>query len=124
MTQVFQNLIGNALKYCSPGEVHIRGTATRDGGMWRITVTDNGIGIDPGYHEEIFVMLRRLHTRQEYPGTGMGLAISKKHIEAAGGRIGVRSSPGNGATFWFTVAPAPTESSRTEDTPAAVDTAG
>ena len=124
MTQVFQNLIGNALKYRSPGEVHIRGTATREDGMWRITVTDNGIGIDPSYHEEIFVMLRRLHTRQEYPGTGMGLAISKKHIEAAGGRIGVRSSPGNGATFWFTVAPAPTESSRADATPAAVDTAG
>ena len=122
MAQVFQNLIGNALKYRSPGEVRIHGTATREDGMWRITVTDNGIGIDPQYHDEIFVMLRRLHTRQEYPGTGMGLAISKKHIEAAGGRIGVESSPGNGATFWFTAPPAPVEAAPATDAPDAVET--
>lgn len=103
MTQVFQNLIGNALKYRGSEPCTITGSASRSGNQWRITVTDNGIGIDPSYHEDIFVMLRRLHTRQDYPGTGMGLAISKKHIEAAGGSIGVESEPGKGATFWFTL---------------------
>ena len=107
MTQVLQNLIGNAVKYRHPDRrCTVHASARRVGQMWRVTVADNGIGVAPEYHEEIFVMLRRLHTRQEYPGTGMGLAISKKHIEAAGGRIGLESTPGEGSTFWFTVADA------------------
>ena len=107
-TQVLQNLVGNAIKYRHPERpCVITASASREGDAWRIEVTDNGIGIDPEYHEEIFVMLRRLHTRQEYPGTGMGLAISKKHVEAAGGDIGVASTPGQGSTFWFTLRPAP-----------------
>lgn len=107
MTQVFVNLIGNALKYRSDAAVEISCSARRQAdGSWRIEVTDNGIGIAPKYHDDVFVMLRRLHTREEFSGTGMGLAISKKHIEAAGGAIGVDSAIGRGSTFWFTALPA------------------
>jgi PAS domain S-box-containing protein len=104
LTQLFQNLIGNAIKFRSkerPLEIHI--SAVRQTNVWQFAVTDNGIGIEPQYTERIFLIFQRLHTRQQYPGTGIGLAICKKIIERHGGKIWVESKPGNGSTFYFTV---------------------
>ena len=101
---VFTNLIGNALKYRRPGiPPVIRVSAEREGTLWRFTVEDNGIGIDPEYFERIFVMFQRLHTREQYDGTGIGLAIVKKIVERHGGQVWVESSPGAGSTFLFTL---------------------
>ena len=100
--QVFQNLIGNALKFCKEmPRIHI--SAQRDGQHWRFAVRDNGIGIDPAQIKRLFQVFQRLHTRSEYPGTGIGLAICKKIVERHGGRIWVESQPGKGATFYFTI---------------------
>jgi light-regulated signal transduction histidine kinase (bacteriophytochrome) len=100
---VFQNLIGNALKFggAAPPRIHL--TARRAGTQWVFAVRDNGIGLDPQHTERIFEVFQRLHTRSEYPGTGIGLAICKKIIERHGGRIWVESQPGAGATFMFTL---------------------
>jgi PAS domain S-box-containing protein len=99
--QVFQNLLSNALKFCpTPPRIHV--SARREGAQWVFAVHDNGIGIAPHNAEQIFVLFRRLHTRQGYPGTGIGLAICKKIVERHGGRIWVESQPGQGATFLFT----------------------
>ena len=102
LTQVFQNLIGNGIKYRSaePPRIHI--SARRTDSDWIFSVRDNGIGIDPKYHERIFGIFKRLHGK-ELPGTGMGLAICKRIIERHGGRIWVESRPGAGATFRFNV---------------------
>jgi signal transduction histidine kinase len=103
LVQLFQNLIGNALKFRGDQPPRIVVRARRRGGVWRFAVTDNGIGIDPNYHERIFVLFQRLHTRAEFPGTGIGLALCKKIVERHGGRIWVESEPGRGSTFCFTL---------------------
>ncbi len=102
--QLFQNLVGNAIKFRSSGGVpRIAISAEREGDFWRITVADNGIGIDPRYFERIFTIFQRLHTKEEYPGTGIGLALCKRIVERHGGSIGVRSVPGEGSLFHFTL---------------------
>jgi light-regulated signal transduction histidine kinase (bacteriophytochrome) len=100
---VFQNLIGNALQFCGQAPPRIQVSAQRDGAHWRFGVRDNGIGIDPQQATRLFQVFQRLHARSEYPGTGIGLAICKKIVERHGGRIWEESTPGQGATFFFTL---------------------
>jgi PAS domain S-box-containing protein len=101
--QLLQNLIGNAIKFHGADPPQIRISATRQDADWLFAVRDNGIGIDPQYAERVFEIFQRLHTRQEYPGTGIGLAICKKIVDHHGGRIWVESVPGEGTTFSFTI---------------------
>jgi chemotaxis family two-component system sensor kinase Cph1 len=103
LTQVFQNLIGNALKFHGAEPPLVKVSAKRENDEWVFSVKDNGIGIDPRYFDRIFVIFQRLHTRQEYSGTGMGLSICKKIIQHHGGRIWVESEPQKGSTFFFTL---------------------
>ena len=103
MIQLFQNLVGNAIKFRGKTPPQVRISAERQETGWRILVRDNGIGIPAGHLDEVFVIFRRLHTRDAYPGTGIGLAICKRIVERRGGQIGVESEPDKGSTFWFTV---------------------
>jgi light-regulated signal transduction histidine kinase (bacteriophytochrome) len=103
LIQLFQNLIGNAIKYrgASDPKVHISARETR--GRWQFSIRDNGLGIESQYHDRIFGMFQRLHNRNEFSGTGIGLAICRKIVERNGGEISVSSEPGRGSTFHFSL---------------------
>ncbi len=103
LQQIFQNLLGNAIRYRGNEPPRINIAAARKGKEWLFSVQDNGIGIASEFQEQIFRIFKRLHNRADYPGTGMGLAICQRIIERAGGRIWVESEPGRGSTFFFTV---------------------
>lgn len=103
LTQLFQNLIGNALKFRgeAPPRVHV--SAEKKESEWIFSVSDNGIGIDPQYYDRIFIVFQRLHGKEDYPGSGIGLSICKKIVERHSGRIWLKSEPGKGATFYFSL---------------------
>jgi PAS domain S-box-containing protein len=107
LVQLFQNLIGNGIKYQGAGIPKLEVSADKtDFERWRFSVHDNGVGIDPDHFERIFGMFQRLHKREEFAGTGIGLAICKKIVERHGGQISVESELGKGSTFRFTLTPA------------------
>lgn len=116
LMQLFQNLVGNAIKFHQPGQpprVHVaaeRSDATPD--AWTFLVRDNGIGIEAKYFDRLFVIFQRLHSRHEYPGTGIGLALCKRIVERHGGRVWVESAPGQGSTFFFTLGDGPPDTPR------------
>jgi light-regulated signal transduction histidine kinase (bacteriophytochrome) len=103
LQQLFQNLIGNSIRYRSNEAPRIQIEAKRQSSEWVFSIKDNGIGIDPQYKEQVFGIFKRLHSTAEYPGTGMGLAICQRIVERAGGRIWLESEPGKGSTFFFTI---------------------
>jgi PAS domain S-box-containing protein len=103
MVQLFQNLIGNAIKFKGHDSPRIHVSARSEGDEWIFSVQDNGIGIDPQFFDRIFTLFQRLHGRNEYPGTGIGLTVSKKIVERHGGRIWLESEPGRGTRFYFTI---------------------
>ncbi len=103
LLQLFQNLIGNAIKYRSDEPPHVHVSAKREGRGCAFAVSDNGIGIPSEYKDQVFRMFKRLHTSSKYEGTGMGLAICHRIVERYGGRIWVESDLGKGSTFWFTL---------------------
>jgi len=103
LVQLFENVVGNAIKFhgSEPPRVEVR--AARGDGEWQFSVTDNGIGIEPEYADRVFAPFQRLHSREEYPGTGIGLALCKKIVDTHGGRIWLDSRPGEGTTFHWTL---------------------
>jgi PAS domain S-box-containing protein len=103
LVQLFENLVGNAIKFRGGQPPRIEVSATRGDGAWQFCVADNGIGIEPQYADRIFAVFQRLHSRDEYPGTGIGLAICKKIVETHGGRIWLSSRPGRGTRFCWTI---------------------
>jgi signal transduction histidine kinase len=105
MTSMLQNLIGNGLKYRGKAAPRVVADAQQRDGRWELSIRDNGIGIEPRFQERVFGLFQRLHTSEEYPGTGMGLAIVKKIVESNGGSVRVESTPGEGATFVVSLRP-------------------
>ena len=103
MTNLFQNLIANALKFNGDAPPEVQVGARQENDRWVVWVRDNGIGIAPQYFQRIFQVFQRLHTRKTHPGSGIGLTICKKVVEQHGGRIWVESRPGQGSTFYFTL---------------------
>jgi light-regulated signal transduction histidine kinase (bacteriophytochrome) len=103
LAQVFQNLITNGIKFHGEEAPRIHISAEKKASEWVFSVQDNGIGIDPQYSERIFEVFKRLHNMEEYPGTGIGLAVCKKIVERHGCRIWVESELGKGSTFYFTL---------------------
>lgn len=109
IAEIFQNLLSNALKFRGAAPPEIRVSARRSGDFVEFSVKDNGIGLDPRFAQQIFRVFQRLHGSEAYEGSGIGLSIAKKLVERHGGSIGVHSTPGQGATFWFTLPAAATE---------------
>jgi PAS domain S-box-containing protein len=107
LVQLFQNLVGNAIKFRGQTPPEVRVMAEDQRQVWRFAVQDNGIGMDATQAERVFRIFQRLHTREEYPGTGIGLALCKRIVERHGGMIWVESQPGEGSTFFFTLAKEP-----------------
>jgi light-regulated signal transduction histidine kinase (bacteriophytochrome) len=103
LVQLMQNLIGNGLKFHGLEPPHVHVSAESGGNEWVFSVRDNGIGISPEHHERIFEIFRRLHNQQEYPGTGVGLAVCRRVVGHHGGRIWVESEAGHGSVFRFTI---------------------
>ncbi|MFC7232283.1 ATP-binding protein [Saliphagus sp. GCM10025308] len=103
LRQLFQNLLSNALEYTDEESPTVRIDAERDGELCRVSVTDDGLGISPENQDRIFDVFERLHTRDEHPGTGIGLALCKRIVDRHDGRIWVESKPGEGSTFTFTL---------------------
>jgi light-regulated signal transduction histidine kinase (bacteriophytochrome) len=103
LMHVAQNLLANAIRYRGSEPPNIQISAADGGDRWTIRVKDNGIGIAAKYHQRIFQMFQRLHTREEYPGAGIGLALCRRIVEHHGGSIGVESDVGTGSTFFFTL---------------------
>jgi light-regulated signal transduction histidine kinase (bacteriophytochrome) len=103
LVQLMQNLISNGLTYHGDEKPHIHVSAERSGKEWIFSLSDNGIGIDPKYCEQIFEIFKRLHDQREYPGTGIGLAVCRRVVNRHGGKIWVESELGHGSTFHFTI---------------------
>lgn len=103
LTQLFQNIIGNGIKYCDKEHPVINIDCEPVEDFFRVSVSDNGIGIPSEYFDRIFEVFRRLHTSEEYPGTGIGLAICRRIVRRHGGQLGLTSNPGEGSTFYFTL---------------------
>jgi light-regulated signal transduction histidine kinase (bacteriophytochrome) len=103
LLQLFQNLIGNAIKYRSSEAPMVRVSASRQGDSWVFSVQDNGIGIAEQYHPRIFQLFQRLHSQKQYSGTGIGLAICQRIVDRHGGRLWVESEPNRGSTFYFSI---------------------
>jgi len=104
LVQLFQNLIGNAIKYRSEAPPNIHISSAESSAEWIFSFADNGEGVDPEYSTEIFRVFKRLHPRAKYPGTGMGLSICQKIVERYGGKIWVEPNRGGGSIFKFTIA--------------------